>query len=849
MKTYDNEKFLRQLNLEKEQLSLGYEKKSKILEDNILSSRESSNFYGVALLKKYIEPISISIKNEIEKNKKSKGRKNDALKFLEEFENIEIVAYLSLRQVLNSISNEISLSKLSISIGNLLDKELQIYKLKKEYPEIYKKIEKFYNKKTENYRYLYVNKILKEKKLYHKSSSSNLKVQVGTKLIDIISSSLNIIKINITIDKWTSKQINTVSATKECLNIIKDYKNNILLTPEYLPMIVPPKNWTNPYNGGYYSFEKQLYLVKARFDEKKYLSFLDENKENMPILYNSINALQNTAFKINKKVLNVMTEMYEKSIGDILPKKVAKKLPVCPICNKNVETNNKKDKHICFLNKENKEKFIKWKKEADEVKSYNNSLFGKQIQISKILYLAHKFRDEDEIYFPYQLDFRGRAYAVTSYLQPQGSDFAKGLLTFAVKLPLIDFDSVKWLAIYGANLYGNDKISYDDRLLWVLENEENIIESAKNPLKNTWWTKADKPFQFLAFVFEWNEYIESCLKEEVFYSSLPIAMDGTCNGLQIFSILTRDKEAGIATNLIDSTKPMDIYGVVAEKVIKTLEYKKLKGEIKYKKDNKNILYDEKILSKLLLDLGIDRKTTKRQVMTLPYGATQNSCKEYTYEWLLNKKEENKNSEIFKSYDNLFVIAIFLSQIIWQSISDTLIGAKKAMEYLKNIAEIATNNKLPLSWTTPIGFKVVQAYKEEKRRRVKTLLGGSITFISLKEETSKIDVRFQKNGISPNYIHSLDAAAMMKTIDICLNKGVTSFLTIHDSFATHAAKGNILASSIREAFYNIFQEDLLEKFKNEILKGVNNEISKKLDETIEKGNLNLDDILRSKYFFG
>lgn len=843
MNNLTKEKINRQLKLEKEQSFLGYENATKSIESNISSKRESSSLYGVMLLKKNIEPLSNEIKALINHQKDNKGRKNSAVKFFSEFDNCEKIAYLSLRQVINSISSEVSLSKLAVSIGSLLEKELLLMDFKKNYPEIYKNIEKFVTTNNEHHRYASMRAIYNKQISETKKLDINLKAQIGVKIIDIIISKLNIIKIEKVIDRKTLKQKNIVLPTDKCLSIINQYKNNALLTPEYMPMVAPPKNWTNPFDGGYYTIGKSINLVKARFDEKNYLNNLHKNSSQMEVLYKSINAIQNTPYVINKKVLSVMEYLYNNGVSDVLPKKDEKKLPICPVCNEEIVVNSKKDKHNCFLLPENKEKFIKWKKEAEEVYAYNNSLFGKQIQVSKILYLANKFKDEDSIYFVYQLDFRGRAYSVASYLQPQGSDYAKGLLNFAEKRPLIDFDSVKWLAIHGANLFGIDKVSFDDRLLWVLENEEKIIEVAKNPTENLWWTNADKPFQFLNFVFEWSSYVECCEREEVFYSSLPVAMDGTCNGLQIFSLLTKDKEAGYATNLINTEKPMDIYGIVADKVKEILK-SKINSNIKiYSKNKKEFLYDEKELSKKLLQLNIDRKATKRQVMTLPYGATQNSCKEYTYQWLLTKK----NEKALKN-ENIFQVAIFLSKIIWQAIDETLTGAKKAMAYLRLLAEIASNNNLPICWTTPIGFQVVQWYKEEKHQRVKTLLGGSILFVSVKEESKKINMRSQKNGISPNFIHSLDAAAMMKTIDICVDKGVSSFLVVHDSFATHADKASILSLSIREAFYNIFQEDLLTKFKNEILVNVTDKIAEKIPKPIEKGNLDIKEILNSKYFF-
>ena len=85
-------------------------------------------------------------------------------------------------------------------------------------------------------------------------------------------------------------------------------------------------------------------------------------------------------------------------------------------------------------------------------------------------------------------------YPSTGNLNPQGSDFSRSLLTFAHGKPLGDYDAVRWLAIHGANTYGEDKVSLDDRMQWVYEHEEEILWCAEDPIKFDWWHQADKPF-------------------------------------------------------------------------------------------------------------------------------------------------------------------------------------------------------------------------------------------------------------------------------------------------------------------------------------------------------------------
>lgn len=470
----------------------------------------------------------------------------------------------------------------------------------------------------------------------------------------------------------------------------------------------------------------------------------------------------------------------------------------------------------------------------------------------RILNLAKKFLDEETIYFPQQLDFRGRVYSVPSYLSPQSQDWGKGLLEFAESKPLKSIESVKWLAIHGANVYGQDKLSLDDRFLWVLENEESIIEVVKDPVNNTFWQKADKPTQFLAFCFEWAGYVEACNNGVEFYSRLPIAMDGSCNGSQIYSLLLRDEEGAKATNVISSgDKPSDIYAIVAEKVVEKLKCKQVTGQVVYNKAG-NILYDEKTISKLFLELGINRSTTKRQVMTVVYAATFDSCKQYTYEWLKEAVQDNPLSDfnvLYADERSLFYPAKFLAELIWQSMRETIVKAYEGMEYLQEIAGIITRDQLPIYWTTPAGFRVLQAYKQTKEIEIKTKIGGR-TKIIIKDELPKISSQKQRQGVAPNFIHSLDAAVMMKTIEKAVEKGITHFAMIHDSYGTHATDAPALASILREAFVEMFSDNILYNWTEEVLKIRPKEEKKKdiIPELPAFGSLELSGVLESPYFF-
>jgi DNA-directed RNA polymerase len=180
---------------------------------------------------------------------------------------------------------------------------------------------------------------------------------------------------------------------------------------------------------------------------------------------------------------------------------------------------------------------------------------------------ANQFKNFDKIYFPYNLDFRGRAYPVPPHLSNIGSDLCRGMLKFSESKPLGP-RGLYWLKVHLANLAGNDKITFDDRAAFTDNNMDKVRASVNDPFAgDRWWMGLDDPFQALATCQEIVKAIDSG-NPETYECSLPVHMDGSCNGLQHYAALGRDRVGGKAVNLCKYDKPQDVYSGVMEEVIR-----------------------------------------------------------------------------------------------------------------------------------------------------------------------------------------------------------------------------------------------------------------------------------------
>ncbi|WP_159955367.1 DNA-directed RNA polymerase [Pseudomonas sp. R76] len=206
-----------------------------------------------------------------------------------------------------------------------------------------------------------------------------------------------------------------------------------------------------------------------------------------------------------------------------------------------------------------------WKREAATVYRRDKARVSRRLGYEFALEQANKFSAFESIYFPYNLDWRGRVYAIPAF-NPQGNDMTKGLLQASIAEPVGE-EGIEWLMIHGANCAGVDKVAFDQRKQWVTDNEELILGCAADPLNNTEWTSMDSPFCFLAFCFEWEGVKQNGAQH---LSALPIAFDGSCSGIQHFSAMLRDERGGRAVNLVPSETVQDIYKLVADRVNEAL---------------------------------------------------------------------------------------------------------------------------------------------------------------------------------------------------------------------------------------------------------------------------------------
>jgi DNA-directed RNA polymerase len=746
----------------------------------------------------------------------------------------EVIAHLTIRAILNCVPIRGNRPMLRVSlcskIGDLIHDEVRIrfFAQGEERRKLLKKLFATFDKRTypRHWRKRTIKNYFHAEQIEWEGWTNKERILAGYALLLLFRDSTGLIEA-----PSNSPYVNLT--TEFTAHIETTMAKRVLDYTLYKPMVVKPKPWSmeNLFRGGYISNTVKPYPLVKRTRRSDIAGMLERDWSK---IIPAVNALQETPFRVNKTVLDALAWAYAQRGGGVagLPLANDKPLPPQPEGFGTDPDVTKAHNLVCF-----------------NIHSENRETKSKRQAVLRTIGLAQKFKGFDAIYFPHNLDSRGRAYPLPAYLNPQGPDYVKGLLEFGIGHAIYNDEQACWLAIACANAYGNDKVSLQERADWTVDNEALILSIANDPYSDVRWTEASEPFQFLRCCIEWRDFQATGFG---FVSHLVIPVDATCSGLQHYSAMLRDDVGGRSVNLIPGLPRQDIYRDVAD--LTNTKLMETQGEARALAGN-------------LLAVGIDRKITKRQVMVVPYAGTYLACMKYTRESLKSERWdagvplpwEPNDSEAANQH-----IAL-LSKYIWESITDTVVKAREAMTWLTGAARayVKVANKLggkarerAMRWNTPDGFHVTHYAVDLRKSRVDTYLDGRVQLV-VYEETDRLSAQDMAQAVAPNFVHSLDACLLrMATMRaLKLDRPITSFCMIHDSFGVHASRmSEFQAECIRPAFVEMYQQDVLAEFRRSLLASVPtgglsmSAAGLGLDRLPDQGKLDLDGVLTSEFFF-
>jgi len=807
----------KQIELEEEAKGLKVTKEYNELIKAINSSRFDETRQGSILMKLYFPLVRAKIEEYFNTTYyKHTAKTQKYIYYL--CDDLDKLTYLVLQSVIQLVAaggNKIKLTRLASLIMKKLKEQKTFSVAEAEDPKLIAYLGHEFRRASKKRKRFLIDKHMKEFRESIHDLNRAEDIRAGTTLVDIVlKSGADMIQTKRMNENFRgSKASLYVVFTTEVFEVLKSVKSLPSTAANFLPMVAPPKDWTHFNDGGYYTVKHPFMKVLGK--TRQVLT-----KEDFSTAYKAVNNLQKTAWRVNKRVYDIVTYVYDNNMIDPKsPKELPRLYGDLPTSELIVSEDivgrmEYKEEYT----KEERKAWGRWNKRREEVAINLDGEMGRRLQYLMTIGVAERMLDYDRFYYAYQLDYRGRVYPISDFFTPQSKGYTKAMLEFADGEYLTD-EGVYWLKIHIANCYGLDKAPFEDRIKWVEEHRLKLVVVGNSPMEHlSFWSEADSPYEFVAGCIAYADYIAG---KEV---HLPIQLDAVNSGVQMYSGLLRDRTGAEATCVVGKTRS-DLYQQVADVVnlkLKEGEYEKYLSFLD--KEGVSRLVPTTIEAKSL-EGKVTRSMVKRNVMTLPYSVTYQGMKEQN--WEVMKTMKLKGKDFWKGDE--WVVNTLLTTLISEAINEVVKAARKGQEYLKEVTKL---QKTPTMWHTPIiNLPVYQAMFDTKEVRVKTVLGSLV----LRQHTEFIKRSKQLSSVAANYIHSIDATVLMYiALHINSKLGV-----IHDCFLVHPNSGKEVRDLYKDGYVKIMKSDPLKRFSEELDKEGEVEIPYIND-------LDLDEVYDSEY---
>lgn len=288
-----------QLELEDEMRSAGIARFEKSLEINRDKERESSNLSSRRMIIHAHGQVVEGINAFFESARSGRaGKKHTAIHYLADAD-VDVLAHLSLRTLFDNVSLRATITKVATRLASLVEDELFFRNFRGHDEDAYDYAKRKIKAQSQNptYQKRVMSKHARAKGTEWTEWAPDVRVKIGTKLIEIVLDTTGLFK-KVRQTEGAKKTNIYVVASEATLDWLSTENARLApLAPVYLPTLVPPRPWTSPFRGGYWTRRvRNLRLIKT--GNRAYLSDLES--VDLSTVYASVNAMQNTAWRIRR---------------------------------------------------------------------------------------------------------------------------------------------------------------------------------------------------------------------------------------------------------------------------------------------------------------------------------------------------------------------------------------------------------------------------------------------------------------------------------------------------------------------------------------------------------------------
>lgn len=697
------------------------------------------------------------------------GQHHAALPLLEDFRHTDQAAVLALKVLLNRISSGDPFSTLAAAIGGTLERELVGQQLATARPTTFRQMKRRHPKRSALLRPAVVKALAPKAKTWTRKEQ----LEVGALLLLLIERTTQLVEIRK--EQVGGKVVRMVRPTAEALAVCRSIPAGDWPTPRGA-MTCEPRPWASVTGGGYLTGEEGL--IRHRSGDDATTSYFAEKVQRQTL--EVVNHLQSQPLQIDGEMADTVRQAWEHGGCGLF--KVQRDGPRIP------ERPN---------DDASRGEWDAWKREAAAGHDDQRRNMGRRLRIERGIQALEDVADR-RVWFPYELDFRGRIYSSNKTATHQGQDFEKGCIEFT-RGQRLDEEGFEWLLKGAANHYGLGRATWEERRRWGMDNMQMLLALAENPLALAdQLAQASDPWQLLQAARAIAAWLQNPAKP----IGCPVRLDQTSSGCGIIAGLLRDEWLATQTNLI-GTEPMDLYATIAGKV---------------EAGAKRFLHHEDrklhLQAQLWLEVGINRKLLKGPVLAMPYGGRIQGTIDH-----LCRHLEDRLGWIgpFDYGKKVSGPASWMARLIHQTLEDDLPGPMTFRRWCLDLGAAVIKQQHPLEWRSPSGFPVRLGACTPTTETIKTELFGLARMQMDIEQTppdGELSLRRTNAGLAANVIHSFDAAFCAGIVSTAAAVG-EQLLTNHDCFAVRAGSVDWLQTQLHHQLRETFKIDWLGEMLEEI----------------------------------
>jgi DNA-directed RNA polymerase len=560
-----------------------------------------------------------------------------------------------------------------------------------------------------------------------------------------------------------ARKYRSIECTTLYWDFLRRWKRNLLLfRPMHMPMLIPPKPYTELADGGYYT-------IVTPCSKLPWENYKIAHRETDECVLGSLNIQQSIPFQLDWDQINLMEEIWtlNREVGGL------------PARDKLVMPNDLEEYKKGVSNTERWKKV--WRVKADERKD------GIRAKFINALISAEKIREYQQIYFCWQQDHRGRMYPRGSQLNITGSDPFRSMIRFDVTAPMAgNTEEFAWALGDAAGIIPD----WQARVSYLEENRVMIQRVGLDPLTApATWEDKKKPWKFVQLCREWARYAQ----DVNYRTGVVFQIDQSASGYGHVACLTRDARLAEWVNITGDSYS-DLYTAI--------------GKIVREEVNKAFIKlanaDDLRMLRWWLEEWPDRTMFKNAIMPVIYGRSHLTLMDAVIGYLRDRERDFRNVD----GDNIVKLGGLLAGYINAGIKKAIPNVLSLSRWMALVGKAQIKAGMKPHWYTPNGLLVESYASETKHRTIDLLLSGRRARFLVRDNEG-MPVKNHTRQLAADYIHSMDAAFLQRFVYRWGRMG-NPLVTIHDCFGTTLDRVRAMRVQLNKEFNNFYGPDRLDE---------------------------------------